>query len=129
MYCDLCGSFKTDATPTVPVCSESVLNPLLTISAVTAYWYDNWYDLSCQLCLSHMVSLRLKDFEASGAYKKVWGNNQDGVVSSQPSSRVMDEREKMTMSGGYIRRCQNFWLLIHKLTTISKQSLRFKIKK
>lgn len=55
-----------------------------------------------------MVSLRLKDFEASGAYKKVWGNNQDGVVSSQPSSRVVDEREKMTMSGGYIKRCQDF---------------------
>lgn len=49
----------------------------------------------------------LKDFEASGAYKKVWGNNQDGVVSSQPSSRVVDEREKMTMSGGYIRRVTN----------------------
>ncbi len=63
-----------------------------------------------------MACLRLKDFEASGAYKKVWGNNQDEVVSSQPSSRVVDEREKMTMSGGYIRRCQNFWLLVHNLT-------------
>ncbi|KAI4896629.1 hypothetical protein NFI96_029891 [Prochilodus magdalenae] len=50
---------------------------------------------------------RLKDFEASGAYKKVWGNNQDGVVSTQPPSRVVDEREKMTMSGGYIRRVTN----------------------
>ncbi|XP_077064336.1 synaptosomal-associated protein 25 [Siphateles boraxobius] len=57
----------------------------------------------CGLCSCD----KLKDFEASGAYKKVWGNNQDGVVSSQPSSRVVDEREKMTMSGGYIRRVTN----------------------
>uniref|UniRef100_A0A8C1VDJ4 Synaptosomal-associated protein n=1 Tax=Cyprinus carpio TaxID=7962 RepID=A0A8C1VDJ4_CYPCA len=57
----------------------------------------------CALCSCD----KLKDFEASGAYKKVWGNNQDGVVSSQPSSRVVDEREKMTMSGGYIRRLTN----------------------
>ncbi|KAG5265377.1 hypothetical protein AALO_G00241740 [Alosa alosa] len=32
-----------------------------------------------------------------------WANNQDGVVSSQPA-RVMDEREQMAISGGYIRR-------------------------
>lgn len=51
-----------------------------------------------------MVLSRLKDFEASGAYKKVWGNSQDGVVSNQPSSRVVDDRERMVMSGGYIRR-------------------------
>ncbi|TRY66161.1 hypothetical protein DNTS_010876 [Danionella cerebrum] len=57
----------------------------------------------CGLCACD----KLKDFEACGAYKKVWGNNQDGVVSSQPSSRVVDEREKMTMSGGYIRRVTN----------------------
>ncbi|KAJ8280693.1 hypothetical protein GJAV_G00057850 [Gymnothorax javanicus] len=57
----------------------------------------------CGLCSCD----KLKDFEASGAYKKVWGNNQDGVVSSQPTSRVVDEREKMTMSGGYIRRVTN----------------------
>uniref|UniRef100_A0A672R6Y1 Synaptosomal-associated protein n=1 Tax=Sinocyclocheilus grahami TaxID=75366 RepID=A0A672R6Y1_SINGR len=57
----------------------------------------------CGLCSCD----KLKDFGASGAYKKVWGNNQDGVVSSQPSSRVVDEREKMTMSGGYIRRLTN----------------------
>ncbi|XP_048017768.1 SNARE_SNAP25N and SNARE_SNAP23C domain-containing protein isoform X1 [Megalobrama amblycephala] len=59
----------------------------------------------CGLCI--WPCTKLKDFEASGAYKKVWGNNQDGVVSSQPSSRVVDEREKMTMSGGYIRRVTN----------------------
>uniref|UniRef100_A0A8C1VE15 Synaptosomal-associated protein n=1 Tax=Cyprinus carpio TaxID=7962 RepID=A0A8C1VE15_CYPCA len=59
----------------------------------------------CGLCIWPFT--KLKDFEASGAYKKVWGNNQDGVVSSQPSSRVVDEREKMTMSGGYIRRVTN----------------------
>ncbi|KAA0702093.1 Synaptosomal-associated protein 25-B [Triplophysa tibetana] len=57
----------------------------------------------CGLCSCD----KLKDFQASGAHKKVWGNNQDGVVSSQPSSRVVDEREKMTMSGGYIRRVTN----------------------
>ncbi|KAK1786037.1 hypothetical protein P4O66_017762 [Electrophorus voltai] len=63
----------------------------------------------CGLCsCDKYVTLgRLKDFEASGAYKKVWSNNQDGVVSSQPPSRVVDEREKMTMSGGYIRRVTN----------------------
>lgn len=54
---------------------------------------------------------RLKNLEASEAYKKVWGNNQDGVVSSQPSSRIVDEREKMTMSGGYIRRSLNITFL------------------
>ncbi|XP_030635344.1 synaptosomal-associated protein 25-B isoform X1 [Chanos chanos] len=35
-----------------------------------------------------------------------WGNNQDGVVSSQPA-RVMDEREQMAISGGFIRRVTN----------------------
>uniref|UniRef100_W5KSW2 Synaptosomal-associated protein n=2 Tax=Astyanax mexicanus TaxID=7994 RepID=W5KSW2_ASTMX len=57
----------------------------------------------CGLCSCD----KLKNFEASGAYKKVWGNNQDGVVSTQPPSRVLDEREKMTMSGGYITRVTN----------------------
>ncbi|MCI4385905.1 hypothetical protein PGIGA_G00056000 [Pangasianodon gigas] len=57
----------------------------------------------CGLCSCD----KLKNLEASDAYKKVWGNNQDGVVSSQPSSRIVDEREKMTMSGGYIRRVTN----------------------
>lgn len=50
---------------------------------------------------------RLKAFEESGAYKAVWGgaSSQDGVVSNQPPpSRVVDEREQMIMSGGYIRR-------------------------
>ncbi|KAK1154488.1 synaptosomal-associated protein 25 isoform X2 [Acipenser oxyrinchus oxyrinchus] len=57
----------------------------------------------CGLCSCE----KLKDFEAGGAYKKVWGNNQDTVVSNQPLSRVVDEREKMTMSGGHIRRVTN----------------------
>ncbi|XP_024300360.1 synaptosomal-associated protein 25 isoform X1 [Oncorhynchus tshawytscha] len=57
----------------------------------------------CGLCSCD----KLKDFEESGAYKKVWGNNQDGVVSGQPSSRVVDEREQMIMSGGYIRKVTN----------------------
>ncbi|KAI4877704.1 hypothetical protein NFI96_031903 [Prochilodus magdalenae] len=34
---------------------------------------------------------------------KAWGNNQDGVVNSQPA-RVVDEREQMAISGGFIRR-------------------------
>ncbi|KAF0030912.1 hypothetical protein F2P81_017643 [Scophthalmus maximus] len=53
------------------------------------------------------ILLLLKAFEESGAYKAVWGgaSGQDGVVSNQPpSSRVVDEREQMIMSGGYIRR-------------------------
>ncbi|XP_062872850.1 SNARE_SNAP25N and SNARE_SNAP23C domain-containing protein [Trichomycterus rosablanca] len=57
----------------------------------------------CGLCSCD----KLKTFEVSGAYKKVWMNNKDGVVSSQPPSRVVDEREKMTMSGGYFSRVTN----------------------
>uniref|UniRef100_A0A5F9DMK5 Multifunctional fusion protein n=1 Tax=Oryctolagus cuniculus TaxID=9986 RepID=A0A5F9DMK5_RABIT len=41
--------------------------------------------------------------KSSDAYKKAWGNNQDGVVASQPA-RVVDEREQMAISGGFIRR-------------------------
>uniref|UniRef100_A0A3Q2DWP0 Synaptosomal-associated protein n=1 Tax=Cyprinodon variegatus TaxID=28743 RepID=A0A3Q2DWP0_CYPVA len=61
---------------------------------------------SLQLFLLH----RLKAFEESGPYKAVWGraSNQDGVVSDQPpTSRVVDQREQMVMSGGYIRRVTN----------------------
>ncbi|KAM9359214.1 synaptosomal-associated protein 25 [Symphorus nematophorus] len=60
----------------------------------------------CGLCSCD----KLKAFEESGAYKAVWGgaSSQDGVVSNQPpSSRVVDEREIMIMSGGYIRRVTN----------------------
>lgn len=46
------------------------------------------------------VFYRLK---SSDAYKKAWGNNQDGVVASQPA-RVVDEREQMAISGGFVRR-------------------------
>uniref|UniRef100_A0A3Q1HXW7 Synaptosomal-associated protein n=1 Tax=Acanthochromis polyacanthus TaxID=80966 RepID=A0A3Q1HXW7_9TELE len=63
----------------------------------------------CGLCSCD----KLKAFEESGAYKAVWGgaSGQDGVVSNQPpSSRVVDEREQMMMSGGYIRK-QSHWLL------------------
>ncbi|CAG5851961.1 unnamed protein product [Menidia menidia] len=35
---------------------------------------------------------------------QAWGSNQDGVVNSQPGARVMDEREQMAISGGFIRR-------------------------
>ncbi|XP_071352617.1 synaptosomal-associated protein 25 isoform X2 [Trachinotus anak] len=60
----------------------------------------------CGLCSCD----KLKAFEESGAYKAVWGgaSGQDGVVSDQPPlSRVVDEREQMIMSGGYIRRVTN----------------------
>ncbi|XP_013888747.1 synaptosomal-associated protein 25 [Austrofundulus limnaeus] len=60
----------------------------------------------CGLCTCE----KLKAFEDSGAYKAVWGgaSSRDGVVSNQPpSSRVVDEREQMVMSGGYIRRLTN----------------------
>uniref|UniRef100_A0A674IIZ7 Synaptosomal-associated protein n=1 Tax=Terrapene triunguis TaxID=2587831 RepID=A0A674IIZ7_9SAUR len=46
------------------------------------------------------------NIKASEAYKAVWGNTQDGVVSTQPS-RVADEREQMVMSGDYIHRITN----------------------
>ncbi|XP_049922068.1 SNARE_SNAP25N and SNARE_SNAP23C domain-containing protein isoform X1 [Epinephelus moara] len=60
----------------------------------------------CGLCVWPIR--KLKAFEESGAYKAVWGGGQDGVVSNQPpSSRVIDEREQMIMSGGYIRRVTN----------------------
>lgn len=51
-------------------------------------------------CHSPSFLHRLK---SSDAYKKAWGNNQDGVVASQPA-RVVDEREQMAISGGFIRR-------------------------
>ncbi|KAM7172964.1 synaptosomal-associated protein 25 isoform 2-T2 [Macrochelys suwanniensis] len=44
--------------------------------------------------------------KSNDAYKKAWGNNQDGVVASQPA-RVVDEREQMAISGGFIRRVTN----------------------
>ncbi|XP_034384716.1 SNARE_SNAP25N and SNARE_SNAP23C domain-containing protein [Cyclopterus lumpus] len=62
----------------------------------------------CGLCIWPIR--KLKAFEESGAYKAVWGggSGQDGVVSNQPpSSRVLDEREQMIMSGGHIRRVTN----------------------
>ncbi|XP_074497120.1 synaptosomal-associated protein 25 isoform X3 [Sebastes fasciatus] len=62
----------------------------------------------CGLCIWPIR--KLKAFEESGAYKAVWGggSGQDGVVSNQPpSSRVVDEREQMIMSGGHIRRVTN----------------------
>ncbi|XP_030050931.1 synaptosomal-associated protein 25 [Microcaecilia unicolor] len=42
----------------------------------------------------------------SDAFKKTWGNNQDGVVASQPA-RVVDEREQMAISGGFVRKVTN----------------------
>ncbi|XP_026154976.1 synaptosomal-associated protein 25 isoform X2 [Mastacembelus armatus] len=57
----------------------------------------------CGLCSCD----KLKAIEESNAYKAVWGraSSQDGVVSNQPpSSRVMDEREQMIMTGEFIPR-------------------------
>ncbi|XP_076002024.1 synaptosomal-associated protein 25 isoform X2 [Genypterus blacodes] len=57
----------------------------------------------CGLCSCD----KLTAFEESGVYKAVSGraSGQDGVVSNQPpSSRVVDEREQMIMSGEYITR-------------------------
>ncbi|XP_027136323.1 synaptosomal-associated protein 25 isoform X2 [Larimichthys crocea] len=62
----------------------------------------------CGLCIWPIR--KLKAFEESGAYKAIWGGTagQDGIVSNQPpSSRVVDEREIMIMSGGYIQRVTN----------------------
>uniref|UniRef100_A0A8C9NE74 Multifunctional fusion protein n=1 Tax=Serinus canaria TaxID=9135 RepID=A0A8C9NE74_SERCA len=55
----------------------------------------------CGLCVCPCNKLKSSD-----AYKKAWGNNQDGVVASQPA-RVVDEREQMAISGGFIRRVTN----------------------
>lgn len=66
-------------------------------------------NFTSNLGLNSPFCLRLKAFEESGAYKAVWGgaSAQDGVVSNQPPpSRVVDEREMMIMSGGYIRRSE-----------------------
>uniref|UniRef100_A0A3B3S141 Multifunctional fusion protein n=1 Tax=Paramormyrops kingsleyae TaxID=1676925 RepID=A0A3B3S141_9TELE len=50
----------------------------------------------CGLCTCPCNKLK-------GGGAKAWGNNQDGVVASQPA-RVVDEREQMAISGGFIRR-------------------------
>uniref|UniRef100_D4A5W9 Multifunctional fusion protein n=1 Tax=Rattus norvegicus TaxID=10116 RepID=D4A5W9_RAT len=57
----------------------------------------------CTAVIFCLCGQRLK---SSDAYKKAWGNNQDGVVASQPA-RVVDEREQMAISGGFIRRVTN----------------------
>uniref|UniRef100_A0A8K9V0W4 Synaptosomal-associated protein n=1 Tax=Oncorhynchus mykiss TaxID=8022 RepID=A0A8K9V0W4_ONCMY len=83
-------------------------DPLLYSWVNTMYCGMKICVYGCLMCSVLSVPLhRLKDFEESGAYKKVWGNNQDGVVSGQPSSRVVDEREQMIMSGGYISKVTN----------------------
>ena len=48
-------------------------------------------------------SLSLSVARMKGGASKAWGKNQDGVVASQPA-RVVDEREQMAISGGFIRR-------------------------
>ncbi|MBN3325641.1 SNP25 protein, partial [Atractosteus spatula] len=60
--------------------------------------------LTINCTLSH-ICFTVIQLKSSDAYKKAWGNNQDGVVASQPA-RVVDEREQMAISGGFIRRCE-----------------------
>lgn len=67
------------------------------------------------LCYSSTFLHRLK---SSDAYKKAWGNNQDGVVASQPA-RVVDEREQMAISGGFIRR----WAFLSPVFSLFSLSL------
>lgn len=67
------------------------------------------------LCYSSSFLPRLK---SSDAYKKAWGNNQDGVVASQPA-RVVDEREQMAISGGFIRR----WAFLSAVFSLFSLSL------
>lgn len=50
-----------------------------------------------------VVLHRLPPSRMKSGGSKAWGNNQDGVVASQPA-RVVDEREQMAISGGFIRR-------------------------
>lgn len=66
----------------------------------------NLTDLSkcCGLCVCPCKKIR--NFEMGDAYKKTWNSGQDMVVSSQPA-RVMDEREQMQVSGGFIKRVTN----------------------
>lgn len=54
-------------------------------------------------CLSSPHFPSLPEFRMKSGASKAWGNNQDGVVASQPA-RVVDEREQMAISGGFIRR-------------------------
>lgn len=67
------------------------------------------------LCYSSSFLHRLK---SSDAYKKAWGNNQDGVVASQPA-RVVDEREQMAISGGFIRR----WAFLSTVFSLFSSSM------
>lgn len=76
-------------------------------SVTNTFVFEKGHFLKEHLTVPTPLLYRLKAFEESGAYKAVWGgaSDQDGVVSNQPpSSRVVDEREVMIMSGGYIRR-------------------------
>lgn len=71
---------------------------LTTISCFKCYIYIYIYHHPASHPLSHFLWL----FRLKGGGQS-WGNNQDGVVSSQPA-RVVDEREQMAISGGFIRR-------------------------
>ncbi|XP_069464416.1 synaptosomal-associated protein 25-like isoform X1 [Ambystoma mexicanum] len=53
----------------------------------------------CGLCACPCNKLKSGD-------KKAWGNNQDGVIASQPA-HIVDERERMNLTGGFIRRVTN----------------------
>ncbi|KAH0511239.1 Synaptosomal-associated protein 25 [Microtus ochrogaster] len=79
--------------------ADQLADELLKERQATTILLENY----CTCCGGRPDLCRLK---SSDAYKKAWGNNQDGVVASQPA-RVVDEREQMAISGGFIRRVTN----------------------
>jgi len=83
---------------------------LTTISCFKYYIYTVYLHVvplsACLVASHHPASQTLSHFLWLFRLKgggQSWGNNQDGVVSSQPA-RVVDEREQMAISGGFIRR-------------------------
>ncbi|MBN3293032.1 SNP25 protein, partial [Polypterus senegalus] len=74
-------------------------------NSVMNFQTSDWHNV--YMCVSQdSNNLSVCRLKSSDAYKKAWGNNQDGVVASQPA-RVVDEREQMAISGGFIRRVTN----------------------
>lgn len=75
--------------------------PLRSDASPNTGFYPNCISHSLSRSFSFTLTFRLKERGQN------WGNNQDGVVSSQPA-RVVDEREQMAISGGFIRRSAFF---------------------
>ncbi|KAI4904075.1 hypothetical protein NFI96_020892 [Prochilodus magdalenae] len=89
---NLCGLCPCPCNKSRPLSSPYVLPVVAVLLCL----------LSGALAVSH-CPLWLSRLKGGG---QSWGNNQDGVVSSQPA-RVVDEREQMAISGGFIRRVTN----------------------